>query len=70
VNGGGKLMGPSHNPRYKALFREDELEHGVAVVRDGFCVVVISSLSPYDYEAALGASLPLGYMTPVFIAQD
>ena len=65
--GGLKLLSPPHNPRYKALFREEELESGVAVCRDGFKVVVVSALSPYDYEKLLSDSIPLGYMTPVYV---
>jgi hypothetical protein len=67
VNSGQKLLQPTSNPRYKALYREADLEQGQAIVRDGFCVVVITSLSPYEYEGKLEDSIPLGYMHPLYI---
>jgi hypothetical protein len=56
------------DPRYRILFREEDLEHGQAIARDGFGAVFISSLDPYDYEKALEDSIPLGYMVPIFIS--
>jgi hypothetical protein len=35
--------------------------------RDGFRAVVISTLDPYEYEAALSDCIPLGYMEPIFV---
>jgi hypothetical protein len=70
VGAGKRLLQPPSNPKYKALFRESELEHGQAIVRDGFKVVVISSLDPYDYEQLLEDSIPLGYMTPLFMSNE
>lgn len=35
--------------------------------REGFCAVVISTLDPYDYEAALTDCLPLGYLEPIYV---
>jgi len=67
---GMKLKGPAHAPRYKALFKEDELVQGQAIIKEGFCVVVLSSLSAYDYVDKLSASIPLGYMTPLYVEKD
>mmetsp|Transcript_17336 Transcript_17336/g.29311 ORF Transcript_17336/g.29311 Transcript_17336/m.29311 type:complete len:434 (-) Transcript_17336:159-1460(-) len=65
---GAKLLGPDYDPKYKAVFREPDLEAGQAIAREGFQVVVISSLDPYEYEAALSDCLPLGYMKPIYVA--
>lgn len=35
--------------------------------RDGFRAVVISTLDPYEYEAALADCIPLGYMQPIYV---
>ena len=35
--------------------------------RDGFRLLVISSVDPYKYEELLADSIPLGYMTPIYI---
>ena len=35
--------------------------------RDGFRVVIISTLDPYEYEAALAECIPLGYMQPIYV---
>jgi hypothetical protein len=67
TNAGQKLLQPDYNPRYKALYREADLEQGEAIVRDGFRVVVISSINPYEYEGKLEDSIPLGYMHPIYV---
>lgn len=67
VEGGHKLLGPNYDPKYKHIYREEDLEQGQAITRDGFRVVVISSLDPYEYEALLADTIPLGYMTPIMI---
>lgn len=64
---GKKLMGPDYDPVYKHIFREDELEQGEAIVRDGFYTVVVSSLKPSEYETALAECIPLTYMKPVYL---
>lgn len=64
---GERLMIPKRDPMYKALYREEDLESGQAIVRDGYRVLCISTLSPYDYEQALCDSLPLGYMIPIYV---
>ena len=53
--------------RFEACFREEDLESGQAIARDGFKVVVVSSLSPHEYKEALEESIPLGYMDVVVI---
>jgi hypothetical protein len=53
--------------RYEEIFREEDLESGMAVSRDGFQFIVITSLSPYDYEKQLEDCIPLGYMVPIYI---
>ena len=58
---------PSINPKYKLLYREADLEEGEAIIRDGFKVVVVSSLGPHAYEEALESTLPLGYMQPLYL---
>jgi hypothetical protein len=67
TDSGRKLLRPALNPKYKLIFREEDLEEGQAVVRDGFNVVIISSLDPHVYEEALESTLPLGYMQPIFL---
>jgi hypothetical protein len=66
---GGKLFLPKSNPKYKLLFREEDLDVGskLAIVREAFRVVCISTLSPFDYEQKLKDSIPLGYMIPIFV---
>lgn len=65
--GGARLLQPANEPRFKLLFREDDLEHGQAIAREGFGAVFISSLDPYEYESKLEDSIPLGYMVPLYI---
>lgn len=67
TNAGAKLLQPTNEPRYRLLFREADLEHGQAVVREGFRVVVISTLDPYSFEPQLEDTLPLGYMSPLYV---
>jgi hypothetical protein len=33
TNAGAKLLQPASDPRYKAIFREDDLEQGQAIAR-------------------------------------
>lgn len=124
-SGGTKLLEPEYEPRYKAVFREQDLEAGQAIARlgpppvpapamgtwhvffctvsghpqcvlldgslsmfsfllaaalsrlclwfgclchrEGFRCVVITSLDPYEFQAALEDSIPLGYMEPVYV---
>jgi len=42
----------------------------LTVYRDGFKIVVISALSPYDYESSLSSCIPLGYMVPLYITKE
>lgn len=67
---GMKLKGPAHAPRYKALFKPDELVAGQAIIKDGFHVMVLTALSAYDYEEKLSASIPLGYMSPLYVEKE
>jgi hypothetical protein len=66
---GHKLLGPKSNPRYKLLYREEDMDSGTgdAIARDDFKFICISSLSPYEYEEKLQESLPLGYMTALYV---
>jgi len=64
---GAKLLNPKSNPKYKLIFREEDLENGEAVLRDGFKTVFISSLGPYEFESALETTLPLGSMTAIYL---
>ena len=43
-NGGAKLLQPDYDPRYKKLYRPEDLEHGEAIVREGFQVLLITGL--------------------------
>ena len=70
VEAGKKLLGPPYEPRYKSLFRDADLEHGQAVVRDGFRVVVVTALDPYKYKESLEDCIPLGYMSPVYVESN
>ncbi len=68
INSGKKLLDSNGiTERYKLLFREEDLEHGEAIARDGFQTLVISSLSPFEYEEKLAESLPLGYLYPIYV---
>lgn len=69
IDSGRKLVKSSINPKYKLMFREADLEDGEAVVKDGFCLIVVSSLDPYTYEEALESTIPLGYMQPLYLRQ-
>lgn len=71
VNGGRKLLGPSYDPAFKKIFREEDMVSGQAIAKeDGFQVVVISTLDPYEYEEGLGESLQLGCFVPIFVNYD
>jgi hypothetical protein len=68
INSGKKLLDFNGiTERYKLLFREEDLEYGEAIAREGFKTIVISSLSPYEYEEKLQESLPLGYLYPIYV---
>jgi hypothetical protein len=67
INGGLKLVQADYDPKYKYLYREEDLEQGQKIVRDGFHALVITSTDPYKYEELLADCIPLGYMTPVYI---
>lgn len=66
---GGKLFLPKSNPKYKLLFREEDLDVGsqLALVRETFRVVCISTLTPFEYEEKLKDCIPLGYMIPIYV---
>ena len=69
TNAGKRLMqnGPDGEPRYKQLFREEDLEAGQACVRgDTFRFLAISSLKPSEWYEKLQDCLPTGYMVPVY----
>jgi hypothetical protein len=51
----------------KLIYREEDLEEGETVVREGFHTIVVSSLSPFDFRHKLEDCIPLGYMHPVFV---
>lgn len=54
----------------KLIYREEDLEEGEAIVREGFNTVVVSSLSPFDFQSKLEDCIPLGYMYPIFVKTD
>jgi hypothetical protein len=66
---GGKLFSPKSNPKYKLLYREEDLDVGsrLALANDSFRFICVSTLSPFDYEEKLSESIPLGYMLPIYI---
>ena len=66
---GRKLFTPKSNPRFKVLYREEEMDSGTKcpVARDDFKFICISTVSPHEYEEKLGESLPLGYMTALYV---
>ena len=53
--------------RFETFFREEDLEAGQAIARDGFKFIAVSSLSPHEYKEALEESIPLGYMDVVVV---
>jgi len=70
TNAGAKLLAndlSTGQPRFHAIFREADMESGFCVARDGFRVVIITSLGPYDYEKALEDCIPLGYCSPICV---
>ena len=69
VDAGRKLLSPAFEPRYRLIFREEDLEEGKAVLKneDSFRTVVISALKPREYEAKLSESLALGYMQAIYV---
>lgn len=69
MHGGAKLLLPDYDPRYKVLYREHDLEQGEAIVRDGFKVIVISSLSPFEFQEKLEDCIPLGYLEPIYVTK-
>lgn len=71
VNGGAKLLDTyMGKKRFEEIFREPDLEAGQAIARDGFKVVVITTLAPKVYEAALEETMPLGYMFPFVVTSS
>ena len=49
--GGKKLFTPNVGPRYEKMFRDDDRDQGQCMIRkDGFRFVVVSSLTPSEYE--------------------
>ena len=54
----------------KLIYRDADLEEGEAIVREGFHTIVVSSLSPFDFQHKLEDCIPLGYMHPVFVKTD
>lgn len=67
IEGGRKLLQPDYDPKYKKIYREEDLESGQAIAREGFRVVIISTLDPYEFEALLEDCIPLGYLLPVYV---
>lgn len=67
THAGQALLGPDYEPKYKRIYREEDLESGEAIVRDGFHTAVITSLSPFEYEKKLEDCIPLGYMHPIYV---
>jgi len=64
------LLSIGDPPKFNAIFREEDMEHGQCICRDGFSFLVISSLSPMEYEKKLEDSIPLGYMKPLYVVND
>jgi hypothetical protein len=66
---GAKLFSPKSNPKYKLLYREEDLDVGsrLALANDSFRFICVSTLSPFDYEEKLSESIPLGYMVPIYV---
>lgn len=69
THGGLKLLGPDYDPGYKKIFRDADKECGEAVAREGFKVVVISTLDPFQYKDMLKDCIPLGYMKAIYLEE-
>lgn len=67
---GSKLLLPASNPKFKQIFKEEDLESGQAVARDGFRVIVITTLTPATYQTLLDDGLPLNQMFPFSLIKD
>ena len=68
ANGGQKLSLPYSEPRFKALFRPEDVDQGCEPeIQEGFRVIVITTLNAYEFKLKLEQSIPLGYMHPVYV---
>ncbi|KAJ3299558.1 hypothetical protein HK104_008444 [Borealophlyctis nickersoniae] len=66
---GGRRFANEEELRNKVI-RDEDLECGVFVVREGFRVVITSMFLLEEYEEFLRNSLPLNEMIPVYVEPD
>ena len=52
---------------WSKVVREEDLEHGQFVVREEFCVVIVSTLNVEEYAGILKNAIPLSKCAPIFI---
>lgn len=52
---------------WKRVVREQDLEHGTFIVKDEFCVVILSTLSVNEYKEVLENAIPISKCATVFI---
>ena len=52
------------------IFKDDEKEHSVAVIRDGFQVVISTNSQLENFATELGSSLPLSKCLVYAVEQD
>lgn len=71
LQGGGlKLLEKApgaENPRFRAVFRDADLESGEAIARSGFCAFAVTTLRPKEYAAKLDECLPLSFFEPIVV---
>ena len=66
-NGGLKLLDTYQGkPRFESVFREEDLEQGQAIAREGYRAVIITALSPGEHTAKLAECIPLAHCKAVF----
>ena len=68
--GGLKLLESapgSADPRFRAVFRDFDLESGEATARAGFCALAVTTLRPKEYVTKLDECLPLAFFSPLVV---
>ena len=68
--GGLKLLDTYQGkPRFESIFREEDLEQGQAIAREGYRAVIITTLSPGEHAAKLTDCIPLGYCKAIYFTK-
>ena len=66
--GGKKILTPSFPaPRCAKMFRDEDKESGEVLCKEGFQLVLISTLTPTEVLAELDKALPMEFCKPIFV---